>query len=103
MFLLAAMMAVQAGHAQAVADSRPYRQGNSWVQEVRGTLAAAKTIRISTDAGSVKVIAGNQSNITYLMKKRVYNCVSDADAQKYLNQFRITAWQQGDTAVLRGV
>lgn len=100
-FLLAATFAAWAGEELA-GNTRVYRQGNSWVQEVSGSIGAARTIRISTDAGSVKVRGAAQPNITYVLKKRVYNCVSDNDAQKYLNQFRVTAWQQGDAAVLRG-
>jgi hypothetical protein len=101
MLLLAATGAAWAGENPAGTNSRVYRQSNAWVQEVSGSLGSARTIRVSTDAGSVKVRAAAQPNITYVMKKRVYNCVSDTDAQKYLNQFRISAWQQGDTAVLR--
>jgi hypothetical protein len=102
-FVLAAFVAAQAGEAPAGMELRTYRQGNSWVQEQSGTLTGAKTIRISTDAGYVKVRGAAQPNITYVMKKRVYNCGSDADAQKYMKQFRITAWQRGDVAELRGI
>ena len=101
-FLLAAMVAVRAGENPAGSTTRVYRQSNAWVQEVTGSLGAARTLRISTDAGSVRIRGAAQPNITYVLKKRVYNCVSDSDAQRYLNQFRITASQQADTAILRG-
>jgi hypothetical protein len=102
-FLLAALLAARAQEASGGMEVRTYRQGNSWVQEQSGTLSGAKTIRIATDAGSVKVRGAAQPNISYVMKKRVYNCGSEADAQKYLRQFRITAWQRGDVAELRGI
>ena len=95
-------VAAGAGENPPESSARVYRQSNAWVQEVNGVLTAARTLRITTDAGSVKIRAAAQPNITYVLKKRVYNCVSDSDAQKYLSQFKITAWQQGDSAVLRG-
>ena len=101
-FLLAAITAAFAGENPAGSSTRVYRQSNAWVQEVTGSLGAARNLRVATDAGTVKIRGAAQPNITYILKKRVYNCVSDADAQRYLNQFRITASQQGDTAVLRG-
>src|SRR5262245_7504686 len=101
-FLLAAIVAMWAQENPAGSNTRVYRQGNSWVQEVSGSLSGARNIRISTDAGSVKVIGGSQPNITYTLKKRVYNCYGEGEAQRYLNQFQITASQQGSTAVLQG-
>jgi hypothetical protein len=101
-FLLAAIAAVWAGENPAGSNSRVYRQGNSWVQEVTGSISGARTIRISTDAGSVKVRGAAQPNITYVLKKKVYNCYGEDEAQRYLNRFQVTASQQGSTAILSG-
>lgn len=101
-FLLVAIAAMWAQENPAGGNTRVYRQGNNWVQEVNGSLGGARNIRISTDAGSVRVRGAAQSNITYVLKKKVYNCYGDKEAQRYLNQFQITASQQGNTAILRG-
>lgn len=101
-FLLAAIAAVYAGENPAGSNTRVYRQGNSWVQEVSGSLSGARNLRISTDAGSVRVRGAAQPNITYVLKKKVYNCGGEEEAQRYLNQFQVTATQQGSTAILRG-
>ena len=101
-FLLAAIAAAWAQGNPAGSNTRVYRQGNSWVQEVTGSLSGARNIRISTDAGSVRVRGAAQPNVTYVLKKKVYNCYGEDEAQRYLNQFEVTASQQGNTAILRG-
>lgn len=101
-FLLAAIAAVWAQGNPAGSNTRVYRQGNSWVQEVSGSLSGARNIRISTDAGSVRVRGAAQPNITYVLKKKVYNCYGGDEAERYLNRFEVTATLQGNTAILRG-
>src|SRR5438046_9806108 len=44
----------------AGSSSNIYREGNTWVQEIKGTLGAAKVIKVSTGAGSVRVAGSDR-------------------------------------------
>lgn len=89
------------GEAPAGSGARTYREGNAWVQEITGTLPAAKTIRVSTDSGSVRVSGAAQQNITYTLRKKVYTSSEEA-AKRRFQQFKISAWTTGDAATFRG-
>ena len=41
-------------------QSRVYREGGNWTQEITGTLAAARNLRVKVDMGSVRVEGGSQ-------------------------------------------
>lgn len=86
---------------QGGSASKIYREGNAWVQEVSGTLPAAKAVKVSTDAGSVRVTGAAQTNVTYVMKKRVYTSSEEA-ARKRFEQFKVSAATVGEAAVFRG-
>ena len=85
----------------AGSESRTYRDGNTWVQEIKGSLPAPHVLKVDTDAGSVQVRGAAQSNLTYVMKKRV-KADSEEEARKLFSNFRIQAWSQGGVATFRG-
>jgi DUF4097 and DUF4098 domain-containing protein YvlB len=82
-------------------NSKVYREGNSWVEEISGNVPAAKNLKVTTEAGAVTVQGGNQKDITYVIKKRVYGYLEDA-ARKQLERFRVTASRRGEWAVIEG-
>jgi DUF4097 and DUF4098 domain-containing protein YvlB len=92
----------KAPHQAADLQGRIYRDGNSWVQEVTGSLPLSKVLRVRTQIGSVQVEGGSQSNITYTFKKRVY-LNSEAEARRILQWFRVAASTHGSTALLEGL
>ena len=97
--LSAALCAVAQERSEG--ERRIFREGNSWIEEVTGTLPAARNVRVETDMGSVRVHGATQQNITYVVRKRVYQHGEDA-ARRELENFRISGTRQGDTAVLQG-
>ena len=52
--------------------ARVYREGNAWVQEVTGTIAAGKMLSVQSALGSVQVHGAAQPNVTYTIKKKVF-------------------------------
>ncbi len=52
-------------------QGRIYRDGNSWVEEVAGTMPSARELRVNTDLGSVEV-QGNAPRVSYVIRKRSY-------------------------------
>ncbi|MFZ0816308.1 MAG: hypothetical protein WAM78_12365, partial [Candidatus Sulfotelmatobacter sp.] len=48
------------------------REGDAWAQEISGSLAAAKTLRVKVDVGSVIVKGGSQAGISYTVHTRSY-------------------------------
>ena len=82
-------------------NARVYRDGNSWVEEITGTIAAPATLKVTTDMGSINVEGGTQKDATYTVRKRVYSGSEEA-ARRDLTGFRVTASKRGDAAVLEG-
>jgi len=105
-FLLCAGLTASAdtlfpGGDPAGSESKVYKDGGAWVQEISGSLPAPREIKVVTEAGSVKVRGAAQSNLTYVLKKRV-RAGSEEEARKLFSSFRIQAWSQGEVALFRG-
>lgn len=81
--------------------SKIYREGNAWVEEVTGTVPAARTLRVNTDSGSVNVTGTAQRDVTYTVRKRVY-VGSEEDARRALARFRVRGTRTGDAALIEG-
>ena len=94
-------LAVLASLPLAAQTSRIYREGNAWVEELTGTLPAATALRVHTDMGGISVEGGAQKDITYTVRKRIYNSSEEA-ARRELADFRVTAAKRGEVAVLEG-
>src|SRR5437762_4987360 len=86
----------------AAQQSKVYQQGDSWIEEVSGTLAQpARNLKLITDMGSVHVEGGNQGNFSYTVRKRV-RAGSEQDARRAFEMIRVSAGTQGDWAWIRG-
>ena len=81
-------------------QSRIYREGNSWVEEITGTMPAARELHVTTDLGSVQV-QGNSPRISYVIRKRSY-AVSEKDARKQFEQLRVSAVKTGESDFIEG-
>jgi len=81
-------------------QSRVYRDGSSWVEEITGTLPAAREVRVSTDLGSVKV-QGNSQHISFTIRKRAY-AASEQLARRQFEQMRISSGKSGETDFIEG-
>jgi len=76
------------------------REGDTWVETSSGTLSAANALKLTTDMGSVHIQGGNQSQITYEVKKRVH-AYSEQSARRMFDSLDVTASSNGSTAYIR--
>lgn len=77
-----------------------YRDGNSWVEEMTGTLPMARELHVFTDLGSVDV-QGNAPRITYTVRKRSYAPTQEM-ARKQFEKMRVSAAKIGDSVAIQG-
>jgi hypothetical protein len=78
-------------------QARVYREGGNWAQEISGTLAAAKNLRVKVDVGSVRVEGGSQPSISYAIHNRAYTS-SENTARREFEAYKINTYVRGDTA-----
>jgi len=77
------------------------REGGSWGEEITGSLAAVKILRVKVDVGSLVVRGGQQQGINYVIHTR-FGTSSEQEARHQFEQYRITAYVKGDTAWIVG-
>ncbi|MGC1450268.1 MAG: hypothetical protein WA830_09545 [Candidatus Sulfotelmatobacter sp.] len=77
------------------------REGGAWGQEITGSLAAVKNLRVKVDMGSVIVRGGQQQGINYVVHTHFGNS-SEQDARRQFEQYKVTAYVKGDTAWIVG-
>jgi DUF4097 and DUF4098 domain-containing protein YvlB len=82
-------------------QARVYREGGSWAQEITGSLAAAKNLRVKVDVGTVRVQGGSQSAINYIIHNRSYSGSEDK-ARREFDSYKISTYVRGDTAWIVG-
>ncbi len=97
---LAGVLALVAPLARAQ-ETRVSREGGAWGQEITGSLAAVKNLRVKVDMGSVVVRGGQQQGISYVVRTHFGNS-SEQDARRQFEQYKITAYVKGDTAWIVG-
>jgi DUF4097 and DUF4098 domain-containing protein YvlB len=96
--LLAPLVLVPKSWAQ---ETHVSREGGTWGQEITGSLAAVKNLRIKVDMGSVVVRGGQQQGINYVVHTHFGNS-SEQDARHQFEQYKVTAYVKGDTAWIVG-
>lgn len=82
-------------------NSRVFREGNAWVEEITGTLPSSRNLKVVTDIGSIAVAGGNNGDIRFTIRKRSYLSNEDA-ARRSFQQFQVSAVKRGDFAVFEG-
>jgi len=97
---LASVLALLAPLALAQ-ETHIVREGGAWSQEITGSLAAVKVLRVKVDMGSVTVRGGQQQGINYVVHTRFGNS-SEQDARRQFEQYKISAYVKGDTAWIVG-
>jgi DUF4097 and DUF4098 domain-containing protein YvlB len=78
-------------------ETRVYREGSNWVQEMTGDLGSAKNLRVKLASGSVRVQGGSQSGVTYVIHRKAYTS-SEQQARREFDSYKISALVKGDTA-----
>ena len=71
-------------------EARVFREGGNWVQEITGTLGAARTLRVKVDMGSVRVEGSEQPGVSYTIRSRAYNS-SEQQARREFELYKISA------------
>jgi DUF4097 and DUF4098 domain-containing protein YvlB len=97
---LASVLALLAPLALAQ-ETRVSREGGGWGQEITGTLAAVKNLRVKVDMGAVVVRGGQQQGISYVVHTRLRTS-SEQEARRQFDQYKVTAYVKGDTAWIVG-
>ena len=82
-------------------QTRVYGEGGNWTQEITGSLAAAKNLRVKVGIGSVRVEGGSQQGISYVIRNRSYTSSEDRARREFEN-YKISAYVRGDTAWIVG-
>jgi DUF4097 and DUF4098 domain-containing protein YvlB len=82
-------------------QSRIYGDGGNWTQEITGSLATVKNLRIKVDIGSVHVEGGSQQGISYVIRNHSYSGSEDR-ARREFDSYKISAYVHGDTAWIEG-
>lgn len=95
---LVVLLIVPAALAQ---QGRIYGEDGNWSQEITGSLAAAKNLRVKVDIGTVKVEGGSQQGITYTVRNHSYSG-SESRARHEFDNYKISAYVRGDTAWIVG-
>jgi DUF4097 and DUF4098 domain-containing protein YvlB len=96
--LLVPLALVPAGQAQ---ETHVSREGGAWAQEITGSLAAVRNLRVKVDMGSVVVRGGQQPGINYVVHTH-FGDSSEQDARRQFEQYKVTAYVKGDTAWIVG-
>jgi len=79
-------------------QGRIYRDGNSWVEELAGTMQSARELRVNTDLGSVEV-QGNAPRVSYVIRKRSYAPTEEA-ARRQFEQMHVSANRIGQSNLI---
>ena len=85
----------------AAQQTRVVGDGGNWTQEITGSLAAVKNLRVKVDVGSVRVEGGSQAGIDYVIRNHSYSS-SEAKARHEFDAYKISAYVRGDTAWIVG-
>ncbi len=85
----------------AAQETHISREGGAWAQEITGSLAAVKNLRVKVDTGSVVVHGGQQQGINYVAHIR-FGTSSEEEARRQFEEYKVTAYVKGDTAWIVG-
>lgn len=76
-----------------------YQSGSRWVEEISGTLAAAKHLLVKTASGSVTVHGDGSEKLSYVVRRQV-RASSKKTAEKIFSAMHFSASSQGGSAIL---
>jgi DUF4097 and DUF4098 domain-containing protein YvlB len=100
-FKFAAVMLMLLPAAALAQQGRIFGDDGNWSQEITGTLATVKNLRVKIDIGSVRVQGGSQQGITYTILNHSYSS-SESRARHEFDNYKISAYVRGDTAWVVG-
>lgn len=77
------------------------QEGGAWAQQITGSLAAVKNLRVKVDTGSIVIRGGQQQGINYAAHIR-FGTSSEQEARRQFEEYKVTAYVKGDTAWIVG-
>jgi DUF4097 and DUF4098 domain-containing protein YvlB len=77
------------------------REGGAWGQEITGSLATVKNLRVKVDMGSVVLRGAQQQGIHYVVHTH-FKTSSEQEARREFERYKVTAYVKGDTAWIVG-
>ncbi len=80
---------------------RVYRDGGAWIEEITGSVSAAKNLHVRVDFGSVRIQGGSQQDITYVIHTRSYTS-DEKQARREFEAYKINAATRADGAWIEG-
>ncbi len=80
-------------------QSKVYREGSSWGQELTGSLGSARNLRVKVQSGSIRVQGGAQSGISYVIHRHAYTS-SEQNARRQFETYKVETYVRGDTAYI---
>ena len=95
-----ALLAVAVAVPLCAQQSRVYREGNSWVEEITGTMPVGREVRVNTDMGSV-LVQGNSPNLRYVIRKRSF-APTEAAARQQFEQLHISVARSAERNSIEG-
>ena len=81
-FVAVLLLALPLASAQ---QTRVYGDDGNWTQEISGSLAVVKNLKIKVDIGSVRVEGGSQSSINYVIRNHSYSGSEDWARREFDN------------------
>jgi hypothetical protein len=94
------LLAVAVAIPLCAQQSKIFREGNAWVEEITGALPVGREIRVNTDVGSIQV-QGNSPQVTYVIRKRCF-APNEQAARRQFEQFRVTAGRAPERNAIEG-
>lgn len=82
-------------------QTRVYGGDGNWTQEITGSLAAVRNLRVKVDVGSVRVSGGSEQGISYIIRTRSFSS-AEAKAHREFDSYKINTYVRGDTAWISG-
>ena len=93
--LLLALLLASPAWAQ---QTRIFREGDSWVKEITGTLSPAPVLRVDTAIGNISVETGGRE-IRYTIRERSSRS-TEQEARRALSELRVRALRLGQVATV---
>src|SRR5262245_2973984 len=85
--------------AAQTSENHLYRSGNEWIQEVKGSIPAANSVKVISSGGAVRVQGAQQNSIVYTVRERV-RAGSEEAARRELSRIKFSV-SPGDVAIFR--
>src|SRR5262249_27408850 len=93
------VLASMAAAAQTSEGRLYHSSGNEWINEVKGSIPAANSVKVVSSGGAVRVQGAQQTSIVYTVRERV-RAGSEEAARRELSRIKFSV-SPGEVAVFR--